>query len=119
MTTVEPESLAQLEELSEPALERMLRGLVRIPSVNPGVGEAALAAHVARVLERSTAAALHVVETLPGRPSLAAVLADGAGTTLVLNGHLDTVPVDDESRWSAEPFRRRDARRSALRPGRL
>jgi succinyl-diaminopimelate desuccinylase len=96
------EAIAAQEELSAAALERLLRGLVCIPSVNPN--EAELAAHVVELLERTTAATVHVVETLPGRPSVAAVLGSGPGTTLVLNGHLDTVPVDDPSRWTADPF---------------
>ena len=104
MTAVEPEALERRPELSAAALERLLRDLVRIPSVNPGVGEAALAAHVVDVLERSTAATVDVVETFPDRPSVAAVLGSGGGPTLVLNGHLDTVPVDDPARWSVDPF---------------
>jgi succinyl-diaminopimelate desuccinylase len=90
------------QALSAPALEQLLRGLVRIPSVNPN--EAELAAHVADLLERTTAATVHVVETFPGRPSVAAVLGSGSGTSLVLNGHLDTVPVDDPGRWTVDPF---------------
>ena len=45
------------------------------------------------------------VESMPGRPSLAAVL-EGApsGPKLVLNGHMDTVAIDDPSRWSVDPF---------------
>jgi succinyl-diaminopimelate desuccinylase len=104
VTAVEPELLERRDELSTASLRELLRGLVRVPSVNPGVGEAALAAHVVELLERSTAAQVHVVETFPGRPSVAAVLGSGSGPTLVLNGHLDTVPVDDESRWSVDPF---------------
>ena len=101
---LEPELLDLCEDMSVSALEQLLRGLVQIPSVNPGVGESALALHVADVLEKSTAATVHIVETLPGRPSVAAVLGSGPGTTLVLNGHLDTVPVDDATRWTADPF---------------
>ena len=45
------------------------------------------------------------VESMPGRPSLAAVLpGSGTGRRLVLNGHMDTVAIDDESRWSVDPF---------------
>jgi succinyl-diaminopimelate desuccinylase len=96
------EALETHPDLSAGALEHLLRGLVRIPSVNPN--EAELAAHVVEVLERTTAATVHVVETMPGRPSIAAVLGSGPGTSLVLNGHLDTVPVDDPIRWTADPF---------------
>lgn len=42
--------------------------------------------------------ATSVVEFAPGRPSPAAVLAGGGdGPSLVLNGHMDTVPVGDAS----------------------
>ena len=42
---------------------------------------------------------------MPGRPSLAAILrGSGDGRRLVLNGHMDTVAIDDESRWSVDPF---------------
>ena len=98
----DPDVLRGREELSAAALEELLRALVRVPSVNPD--EAALAGHVTELLRRTTAAEVHVVETLPGRPSVAAVLGSGDGPTLVLNGHLDTVPVDDVDRWSADPF---------------
>jgi succinyl-diaminopimelate desuccinylase len=100
--TASDEAVETHPELSAEALAQLLRGLVRIQSVNPN--EAELAAHVASLLEQTTAAAVHLVETLPGRPSIAAVLGSGPGTSLVLNGHLDTVPVDDPSRWTADPF---------------
>jgi succinyl-diaminopimelate desuccinylase len=45
------------------------------------------------------------VESMPGRPSLAAVLEGaGDGPRLVLNGHMDTVAIDDPTRWSVDPF---------------
>ncbi|RMH11203.1 MAG: ArgE/DapE family deacylase [Gemmatimonadetes bacterium] len=33
------------------------------------------------------------------------ILGDGAGPTLVLNGHVDVVPPGDPERWSVHPFR--------------
>ena len=48
---------------------------------------------------------LTFVESAPGRPSLAAVLeGSGPGPRLVLNGHMDTVPPDDLSLWTVDPF---------------
>lgn len=59
---------------------------------------------VAEMLD-GTGCATEVVEFAPGRPSLAAVLAgSGDGPRLVLNGHVDTVAVDDRARWTADPF---------------
>lgn len=59
-------------------VERVLADLVRVPSVNPGGSEAALAERIAHWLE-PTGARLHRVESLPGRHSVAAVLEGGRG----------------------------------------
>jgi acetylornithine deacetylase/succinyl-diaminopimelate desuccinylase-like protein len=94
-----------------------LRGLVRIPSVNPpGLpdgaagrdstgGETAAAAYCAEVL---TAAGIdaEVLETQPGRGSCFARLPAGVPDPeppLILLSHLDVVPVDAEA-WSRDPF---------------
>jgi len=65
----------------------------------------------AQVIERvkelldGTDCATTTVEFAPGRPSLAAVLEGPAdGPRLVLNGHVDTVAVDDRERWTVDPF---------------
>ncbi len=90
--------------LSADFLVEVLGDLVRTPSVNPGVFETAMAERVQAWLA-PTGAELTVVEMAPGRPSVAAVLGDRAGATrLVLNGHMDTVPIDDESEWTIAPF---------------
>lgn len=85
-------------------LVEVLGDLVRTPSVNPGIFEAAMAERVQAWLE-PTGATVTVVEMAPGRPSIAAVLGDRDGATrLVLNGHMDTVPIDDAEGWTFEPF---------------
>jgi len=90
--------------LSEPFLVDVLRSLVGTRSVNPGIYETEMAEAVARWLA-PTGAEVHVVEFAPGRPSVAAVLGgSGEGPTLVLNGHMDTVPIDDEALWDSDPF---------------
>lgn len=83
---------------------RVLADLVRTPSVNPGIYEAAVAERV-RHWFAGTPAVIDVVETFPGRPSVAVTIkGSGGGPRLVLNGHTDTVPVDDLSLWSVEPY---------------
>jgi acetylornithine deacetylase/succinyl-diaminopimelate desuccinylase-like protein len=74
--------------------------LVRTDSINPGLvpgaaGEAAVAALLARRLERSGFAVdLVPAAGAPGRPSVVARHAGtGGGRSLLLNGHLDTVGV--------------------------
>jgi acetylornithine deacetylase/succinyl-diaminopimelate desuccinylase-like protein len=95
-----------------------LRGLIRIPSVNPPDagpdaaagrdptgGEAAAAHYCAEVLAGAGIAA-EVIEAVPGRGACVARLpASGAPTEppLLLLSHLDVVPVDAEA-WSRDPF---------------
>ena len=105
---LDPKDVAALradEALGEPFLLDVLTSLVRAKSVNPGIYEAEMAETVARWLE-PTAAEVTYVESLPGRHSVAAVVSGtGEGPRLVLNGHMDTVPIDDQDLWSVDPFR--------------
>ena len=92
------------ETLSSDSVVHILQSLVQTPSVNPGVYEDAMAKRVAEWLE-PTGAQITFVESLPGRHSVAAVLeGTGGGPTLVLNGHMDTVAIDDASLWRDDPF---------------
>ena len=95
-----------------------LRGLIRIPSVNPPEGgpdvaagrdprggETAAARYCAEVLGGEGIEA-EVIELTPGRGSCVARLAASGPDTeppLILLSHLDVVPVDAES-WSRDPF---------------
>jgi acetylornithine deacetylase len=69
---------------------------VAIESVNPdlvpsGSGEAAIAAFVATWL-RTAGLEVHVVASVPGRPSVVGILrGSGGGRSLMLNAHMDTV----------------------------
>jgi acetylornithine deacetylase/succinyl-diaminopimelate desuccinylase family protein len=87
--------------IDDAATVALLAELVAARSENPPGGEAAVAA----VLEGNlVAAGLRVerTEVLPGRPNLTAILGDGPGPTLVLNGHTDTMPAGDG--WTGDPF---------------
>ncbi len=90
--------------LRDPFLTDVLASLVRTPSVNPGTSEQSMATRVAEWL-KDTPAEVTFVEFAPGRPSVGAVLeGSGSGPRLVLNGHVDTVPIDDADRWTTDPF---------------
>lgn len=86
-----------------------LRGLIRIPSINPPSpdapdGETRMARHLATLLE-AAGLAPEIVEPVPGRGSVHARLrGDGTGgEPLLLLSHLDVVPAPTE-RWSHDPF---------------
>jgi acetylornithine deacetylase len=82
----------------DPAI-RLLRDLVAIDSVNPSLvpgaaGEAAIAQAVAAHLRR-LGLDVEIQEVAPGRANVIGVLEGrGAGRSLMLCGHLDTVGVD-------------------------
>ena len=102
--TIDVAELIDDPALGEPFLVEVLGSLVRARSVNPGIYEAEMAERVVEWL-RPTAAKVTVVEFEPGRPSVAAVLeGSGDGPRLVLNGHMDTHPLDEEGLWTADPF---------------
>jgi acetylornithine deacetylase/succinyl-diaminopimelate desuccinylase-like protein len=90
-------------------LIELLRGLIRIPSINPPPpdapdGELTAARWIA---DRLADAGLRpeIVEPVPGRGSVSARLrGDGSGgDPLLLLGHLDVVPAPPE-RWTHDPF---------------
>jgi succinyl-diaminopimelate desuccinylase len=91
-------------ELEPGHVAGILADLVRVRSVNPDDGEAGMARRVAQHLA-GTRCEVTFVESLPGRPSVAAVLPGaGDGPRLVLNGHMDTVSPGEAERWSTDPF---------------
>lgn len=79
-------------------VERLLRDLVAIDSVNPtlvpgAAGEAAMARRVVQELE-ALGLRVEVQEVAPGRPNVVGTLAGrAAGASLMLCGHIDTVGV--------------------------
>jgi succinyl-diaminopimelate desuccinylase len=85
-------------------LLRDLRRFIQTPSVNPDDGEAAMTSAILECLA-PTAMQTECVESLPGRFSVGArVTGPKPGPTLVLNGHVDTVPPGDHARWTYAPF---------------
>lgn len=83
----------------------MTRALVAADSQNPPGRERA-AVDVARaLLDDLGASSITEVEPEPGRPSLVALVGTGAPgrPTLIVNGHLDTVPFDAAA-WTHDPL---------------
>jgi succinyl-diaminopimelate desuccinylase len=100
----DPSAIARESSLEVDALAQVLRALVQSKSVNPDIGEQAVAAKVASVLGEFECD-VNFVESLPERQSIAAVVrCQKGGPRLVLNGHMDTVGIDELSAWSVDPF---------------
>jgi acetylornithine deacetylase len=97
-------------ESDREAIIALARDMVRIPSVNP---KFEVAEGLNREADVQTLLASHLEplgfsieqrEVYPGRPNLIANLAGDEERSLLLNGHIDVVPVGDRSRWSVDPF---------------
>ncbi|WP_137845365.1 M20/M25/M40 family metallo-hydrolase [Microbacterium sp. 2FI] len=89
----------------------LAKQLIEIDSVNPelvpgGAGEAAIAQFAAEWLS-VRGFACRLLEQTPGRPSILAI-ADGTGqgTSIMLNGHLDTVALSSYEGKGLEPVER-------------
>src|SRR3989442_785735 len=104
MTPFGTDEVASHSAFSPGYLTEVLTSLVQARSVNPGDSEAEVAAVISRWL-KLPGVETTIVETLPGRPSIAAVIRGrGDGPRLVLNGHMDTHPLDDLALWTVNPF---------------
>ncbi len=78
--------------------------LIKIPSVNPPGNTKEIAEIVKDYLE-SNGISADLYEPSPGKVNVVARIGDGReDDALILNGHMDVVPVGDESRWSFPPF---------------
>ncbi len=79
--------------------------LVATPSINPPGDEREVAQLLARSLPEMGFAEVEVVGESPERPNvLARLRGTGGGPALLFNGHIDTKPVGDRSRWLTEPL---------------
>lgn len=88
--------------VSTASLVETTRALIAAQSVNPP-GDERAAAQVARGLLEGLGADVSVVEGAPGRVSVVGRVGDRGGPTLLVNGHLDTVPVGP-AEWAHDPF---------------
>jgi succinyl-diaminopimelate desuccinylase len=84
------------------ALVDRARALVAVDSQNPPGRERAVA-DVARQLLEPLGATFTEVEPEPGRVSVIAAVDGDSRSTLIVNGHLDVVPVDPTA-WTHDPW---------------
>lgn len=90
------------EKVGQESLQHF-KSLLRIDTTNPPGNEILAARYIADLLDKE-GIAYELLESEPGRASLVArIHGDGSKEPLLLNGHLDVVPVDLES-WKYPPF---------------
>jgi acetylornithine deacetylase/succinyl-diaminopimelate desuccinylase-like protein len=82
------------------------RALIAIPSPNPPLATGAVAAAAANLLSRQVLdVELSLHETGEGVVNIVArVKGSGPGRRLVMNGHLDTYPVNESLPWTVDPL---------------
>jgi succinyl-diaminopimelate desuccinylase len=94
---------AVVEAVDADEVLRLARALIAARSENPGGTEDAAAGVAADVLS-GLGAAVQVVRSDAGRPSVVATLGSADGPSLAWNGHLDVVPAGDPLTWTSPPF---------------
>jgi succinyl-diaminopimelate desuccinylase len=90
------------EHVDVDEVTELTAALVRIDTVNPPGNERAAADLCRKALE-PFGATFEEVEPESGRTSLLARVGNGNKRTLIVNGHLDVVPIDP-SAWTHDPF---------------
>lgn len=101
------ELLADVDDARD-EIVALAQALVRIPTVNTGfmpTGNETEAAELLRHTLEAEGIPVEVIESAPGRGNLVARWrGQGVGPSLMFMGHLDVVPVEDESLWTHPPF---------------
>ncbi len=85
--------------------ERILKDLkqyIAINTVNPPGNEGVLADLIAADM-KSAGAQVEYKQFMPGRPNLVCTLDFGRGRCVLLNAHMDTVPIGNAD-WTYDPF---------------
>ena len=101
--------LAQVERNRDYLID-LTRRLVQIPTVNPkfeadpGLNREAELQQMLKIEYEAVGLTTELTEVFPGRPNLTGTLAGRDDRSLILNGHIDVVPVGDRRLWSVDPF---------------
>lgn len=94
---------AVLAQISEDRIVEFHRGLVQIPSVNPPGDCVDNIAFVRKPLEEAGFEIDYIFDD-PTQPNIAASFGPSEGKTLLVNAHVDVVPIGERSAWEHEPF---------------
>lgn len=93
-----------LQDIDREQTANLLRELVRIPSPNPPGDSRDIAAFLSQTLkERGFYPRQFKVEE--NHVSVVTrIEGSGGGRSLILNGHIDTVPIGDRDKWTVDPL---------------
>lgn len=94
---------AVLNLISEDEIVAFHRGLVQIPSVNPPGDCVDNIAFVRRPLEEAGFSIDYIYDD-PTQPNIAATYGPAGGKQLLVNAHVDVVPIGERAAWKHEPF---------------
>ncbi|MGI3168581.1 M20 family metallopeptidase [Pseudooceanicola sp. C21-150M6] len=84
--------------------------MVRIPSVNPkfekkqGLNNEPLMCALVEDRLKSNGFSTETFETFPDRPNVVGTIPGNEERSLILCGHMDTVPVGNQANWVVDPF---------------
>jgi succinyl-diaminopimelate desuccinylase len=94
-----------LESIDIDLLIRVTQELVRIPTQNPPGNEKGCAEYIHSTLNQWGVETKMIFEPLSHRPQVMAMVnGREAGSTLILNGHMDVVPEGSKSHWKYDPY---------------
>jgi acetylornithine deacetylase len=106
----EVEAIVSQIERDQEFLIDLTRRLVRIPTVNPKfeidpeLNREPELQQVLRAELDGLGMETEITEVFPGRPNVTGTLAGSEHRSLILNGHVDVVPIGERSLWSIDPF---------------
>ncbi|MGH9922224.1 MAG: M20 family metallopeptidase [Nitrososphaerales archaeon] len=96
--------LLEIIEKNFPEIVQTASELVRIPSRNPPGEEKRCAEYIYSRLKESGLETHLVNEPYSNRPQVVAIARGENENTILLNGHIDTVPEGDPESWTMDPF---------------
>nr|MDO8090829.1 ArgE/DapE family deacylase [Candidatus Sigynarchaeota archaeon] len=97
------EKILETVDREKDKIVELLSQLVRIPSVNPPGDTTEIAGYISDYLN-NIGIKPQKYEPKPGLVSLVAKVGKQKGRKMLLNGHMDVVPVGDPEVWTADPF---------------
>ena len=110
METSETAAVVSQIERSRDYLIDLTRRLVRVPTVNPKfevddeINREVEAQQLLRKEMDQLGLRTELADVFPDRPNLTGTLPGSDERSLILNGHVDVVPVGDRKLWTVDPF---------------